>query len=525
MPDWARKSSLYLLLAALLLAVLWKGAYFPGEKWVFAWLLIAAGALELGLGAYERRVQLPRAPAFWLLTVFTVFGAASLFWSVSPVDTERESVFMLGLLAAFFVAQSHLRREGPPALVSISIWLAYAAGFTSALGVISFITRTPAYTELLDGIYRASSTFEYSNALSCFGLMALPVTAALFHQSARQNRPLIAVAMSLQSAAVLLTYARFGLVALVILSIYLLAEGWRRGTALSVALALAGGVVAALAATLMADAGQGAGGIRGSALLIAGILVEVLMMAGVWLLVKLVEPVGKESGCDRTLPVAKLAAGAAGAAVLAAALLAGASARFRVIIATRFEDGFTLSRLLPARLDTYQGAIDAFRVRPLAGSGLGSFPRVYQQYAIAVYTKYAHNLVLETAVDTGLAGAALLAAFLAYAVALSLWRLFIRASPLGRAFAITTLVFAAYNMFDWEWYIPALTAWFVVGLACLESGAAPPAGDAAGGSAGAGTPPAATNPGTPPLCGTNPVCHNLASRCYLASRSAVTNAM
>ena len=60
-------------------------------------------------------------------------------------------------------------------------------------------------------------------------------------------------------------------------------------------------------------------------------------------------------------------------------------------------------------------------------------------------------------------------ALLVYVAALSAWRLVARADALARAFAISSIVFLAYNMFDWEWYVPALAGWFVVGVVCLES--------------------------------------------------------
>jgi hypothetical protein len=98
MPSWMRRSSLYLLFAVLLFGTLWSGAFFPRQEWIFAWLLIATGALDLVLEAYERRARLPGSPAFWLLAAFTGFAALSMLWSVTFPDTERESLFMAGLL-------------------------------------------------------------------------------------------------------------------------------------------------------------------------------------------------------------------------------------------------------------------------------------------------------------------------------------------------------------------------------------------------------------------------------------------
>jgi len=169
----------------------------------------------------------------------------------------------------------------------------------------------------------------------------------------------------------------------------------------------------------------------------------------------------------------------AGLALVAAVPLAVKNERMRVVLDTRFRDGMNLSRLLPHRLDTWQCTADAFRSSPVKGSGLGSFPTVFTQHAIAVYTKYAHNLILQAAVDTGVIGASLLVVFLGYVVLRSAWLILpfnnkqdAAVLPLTRAFAVASLVFIAYNMFDWEWYVPALTAWFMLGVACTETNGA-----------------------------------------------------
>jgi O-antigen ligase len=148
--------------------------------------------------------------------------------------------------------------------------------------------------------------------------------------------------------------------------------------------------------------------------------------------------------------------------------MAVASTRARNIIYERFGEGFTWRRLLPHREDTWSGALDAFRERPLKGWGLGTFSQVYLEFSFTSYTKYAHNLVLQAAVDSGIIGAVLMTLVLLYTAILSLLRLLRRAASLSRAAAIAVLVFILFNMFDWEWYVPALAAWFMVVAMMLE---------------------------------------------------------
>ena len=452
MPEQLKKASLYVLFFALLLGTLWRGGYFPTQKWTLAFALLAAGAVEVAASIALRQARALRSPAFWLLVAFSLFAVSTLGWSAVPGDTQRESMLLAGYLAAFFVARSQIGRGGRQAAESIASWLVYAAAFSSAWGLVTFLWRLGPYATMLDNVFRAGSTFEYSNALSCFALMALPVTVALGRRVDAWLRPLLAVAISLQAAAVLISYARFGIVAFIVLLFFFAATGWRDGQALSTVFSLLASVPIAVVATITSESNNP----------VAGLLVAVVILA----ISGIVERYLETSRLKNML--GPVAGATAAAGIAAAAVLAGASSRMRVIISTRFSNGFNWDRLMPHRLDTWQGTIDSFKVRPVTGSGLGSFPFIYTSHAIAVYTKYAHNLILQMAVDTGITGAALLVLFLGYVVVLSLWRVIRQARSLAGAFSVTCLVFVAYNMFDWEWYVPALTAWFMVAAACLE---------------------------------------------------------
>ncbi len=449
-------AGIYFLFAALLAGTLWRGGYFAAPKWTFAALLLLAGATELGASAALKELRLPRSPGFWLFAAFCLFAGASLAWSASRADTIREAVLLAGLIAAMFTAQSQLRRSGAKALMAIAFWLAYSSAFVCAWGIGTYIFRTAPYSGNVDGLLRAGSTFEYSNALSCFGLMSLPVTVTLHGLAARSDRPLLAIVIGLQVAAVLLSYARFGYAALFLLFIYFVITAWRKGTAGAIILSLAAGLTTAAGAAAAETAGRPQ----------LGLMAVALVSGAAWAGHRWLE----QASGKRSRRLQRLATGAfvLGGAVAAAAL-AQKSARLHAALVARFEGGFAPSRLLPHRLETFRGALDAFLVRPVAGSGLGTFAGVYQRYAIAAYSKFAHNLVLQAAVDTGLIGAISMALFLGYVVVLSARRLLADTGQLPRAFAVASLVFVAYNMFDWEWYIPALSGWFVVGLMCVEA--------------------------------------------------------
>lgn len=457
MQDAFRQGSLYILFAALLVGTLWRGAYsynpdFLASTWVFICLLLAAGTWEAAVTVRLKQLESLRSPALISLAAFSVFSLAGVAWSISPSDTFREALLVLGYVSAFFVVRGHLVRYGGKALASVAIWFVYSAGFVGIWGIVTYMLRIAPYTGELDDLYRAGSTFEYSNALSCFCLMALPVAFALLAGAKPLDRPLYAIAASVIAATTLLTFSRLGLVMLAVMSLFLIIYYWRRGLLLAVIAALATGTIAAVTTVVLAEAGQA----------YLGLPVVIALLAAVF-------PI--QMAIDRiSSPKAKVqvAAGVLAGGLTATAILVAASERVRSIVGIRYVEGFSFSRLFPHRLDTYEGAFNAFKTQWLAGSGLGTFPEVYEDYRIATPTKFAHNLVLQMAVDTGLAGAALFLVFLAYVLALSLWRLVTASGETGRALAIASLVFLVYNMFDWEWYIPALAAWFLVVVACLE---------------------------------------------------------
>lgn len=455
-PTLARSLGLYLLMGGLLLGTLWSGGYFATPKWVVAGLLVSAGAWELLLAAADGQQQLLWSPALWGFAAFTVWAVASVSWSYLPDGADREAVLMIGYLGAFFVVRSHLVRYGRRASDILLNWLVYVATFVSGWGIVTYLLRVEPYATLVDGFLRAGSTFEYSNALSCFGLMALPVTLALFQGGERQERPLYATAATIQIAAVALTFSRLGLVALAAQMLYFLFTARRRSLFLQTLLIAAGGILMAVAALVLGEAGFGK----------TAVLTLVALAALSW--------AGQAyAGTGRRRARLKrifFAAAAAGG--LAAASLIAVSARARQLLGSRFGEGFSAEKMLPHRQETWAAAWRAWQDRPVRGWGLGVFSQIFSGYQTAHFTKFAHNLVLQMAVDTGVIGAGLITLFLGYVVVLCVWSLLVRGDLMTRALAIGALAFIFYNMFDWEWYVPALTVWFMVMAACLEAPAA-----------------------------------------------------
>ncbi|MHB1389755.1 MAG: O-antigen ligase family protein [Thermoleophilia bacterium] len=451
-----RSLGLYLLMGGLLLAPLWSGGYFATPKWVLAVIFVTAGGWELSLAVADGRRGLLRSPALWLFAVFTCYAAVSVFWNDTPDGAGREALLLTGYLGVFLVIRSQRLRDRRRTDDILFNWLAYIATFVSGWGIITYLLRASPYASVVEGMLRAGSTFEYSNALSCFGLMSLPVTLALFLDREQRERPLYAMAATLQFAAVSLAFSRLGLVALVAEMIYFLFIAGRRGLFPQTLLIPAIGLLVAMTALVLGEAQQAGMGVMAVAVLI------VLAWSGQ----------AYVAGDSRRSFPKRTGVAVALVTVLGAAGLIAASSRARQLLADRFGEGFSADRLLPHRQETWTAAWRAWRDRPVRGWGLDAFAGIFSRYQTAHYTRFAHNLVLQLAVDTGVIGAALIALFLGYVAVLCAWRLLGRGDLMRRALAIGALAFIAYNMFDWEWYVPALTAWFMVAVACLEAPAA-----------------------------------------------------
>ncbi len=108
--------------------------------------------------------------------------------------------------------------------------------------------------------------------------------------------------------------------------------------------------------------------------------------------------------------------------------------------------------------------------RPLLGFGPGSYEYVQPQFAIAGFTRTAHQTLLQIAAETGLPSLALLLVALS-AIVIELSSRISRAPPGQRLLAAAALAafagFWAHNLIDYSWYVPAVgvTVWMLVGIA------------------------------------------------------------
>jgi hypothetical protein len=114
---------------------------------------------------------------------------------------------------------------------------------------------------------------------------------------------------------------------------------------------------------------------------------------------------------------------------------------------------FTLSS--NGRLDTWAVSWDAFRDRPLLGSGAGTWERVWlEKRPTPLTVRDAHSLYVEMLAEVGLIGLGLLVVTLAVPVAAATRA---RRHPLVPSALAGYVAFLAHAGVDWDWEIPAAT--------------------------------------------------------------------
>jgi tetratricopeptide (TPR) repeat protein len=114
------------------------------------------------------------------------------------------------------------------------------------------------------------------------------------------------------------------------------------------------------------------------------------------------------------------------------------------------------------RYDFWRVSLDAFVAHPVAGVGQDNFGDYYvSRRRTSEEPRWAHSLELQQLADNGAVGFALLAAFLAAAVAAALPALRRGPAPtraLAGAALLPAIVWAVHGSVDWFWEMPALSA-------------------------------------------------------------------
>jgi tetratricopeptide (TPR) repeat protein len=183
-----------------------------------------------------------------------------------------------------------------------------------------------------------------------------------------------------------------------------------------------------------------------------------------------------------------IATGAVAGVALVIALAAGLPGRIShqyhafVHSAPRAENGdFRVRFTDPSnngRLNHWRAAIDEFDTAPLHGGGAGTYEYAWNRYRdVKLRVVDGHGLYVEVLGEYGIVGLLLLLLTIAGILVTLVLRLNSRNRTLYAALLAGVVAWAVHAGFDWDWEMPAITAWvFAVGGAVVagRSGTSPP---------------------------------------------------
>jgi hypothetical protein len=321
------------------------------------------------------------------------------------------------------------------------------------MGLVSAALFSTAYAERIEGAWRPEGPFGYPPALSLVQVFALPVLLGGMARGRAAVAGLSAFCASVAVGVLVLNANRvaFGLAVLVLgiaLAVPERTVGARRSlVASAIALLVLVGVASHELLGGFTSRYEQAGTGR-----LLGLVAVLIGAATVWVVAR---PRIGAGVVDRKLDRRTMLA--SGAALVVIAVVAGIFSG-GALSARRFpsHQGFTHGRTW-----MWSAAYDTAAHRPFYGYGAGAFyaATVSRQPGHGRVTRFAHDLPLELAVETGIVG--FLLGLALYVVAgRSLWRA--RGSPelwlLGPAIA----AFLLSNLVDWSWHLAGAGALFAL---------------------------------------------------------------
>jgi hypothetical protein len=448
-----------------------EGGYFP-PAW--GWTTVAASLLAILALALRPRIELGLLDLLLLgaLTAFVGWVAASIVWTRTVPQSVLEVERALVYLALVAVALLLLKRRSVPAL------LGGALAAITVIGGSALVTRLfPERFESFHPIagYRLMGSLGYWNALGIFVAIGIVLAVGFAARAPRSTvRAASAATLVVLVLGLYFTYSRGAWVALAAGLLAAVALDARRLQLLATVLLLAPAPVIAVVVgarsrglthtdtSLELATRQG----HRLALLLVPLCAIAALSAAV--LAKLEARTSIPARAQRAIGVATTAV--ALLAVTAVVVSFGGPAALVERAADEFASPPSSDPNLNARLFSFSGtgrnvqyrvAWDAFRERPLVGSGAGTYEQHWLlERPVANKVRDAHNLYLETLAELGVVGLALLGTALLFALVAAVVA---RRQPLVPAAAGAYVAYLLHAGVDWDWEMPAVT---LAALAC-----------------------------------------------------------
>jgi O-Antigen ligase len=123
------------------------------------------------------------------------------------------------------------------------------------------------------------------------------------------------------------------------------------------------------------------------------------------------------------------------------------------------------------RLNHWEASIDEFREEPLHGGGAGTYEYAWNRHRdVQLRVVDGHGLYTEVLGEYGIVGLVLLVAVLVGIVVTLVLRLSSRNRTLYAAILAAVVAWAVHAGFDWDWEMPAVTAWVFAAAGSVAAG-------------------------------------------------------
>lgn len=443
------------------------------------WIAVAAGVV-LGLWTRSEVPRMALVSGLSLLGLL-VLSAASMAWADDPGRSFDASIRIAGYLGLFVLVVAAAPRSGKRAWIlglAVGLTIVAAASLGSRYAPTLFGN---ADRELGAAIPNAAGRLSYPigywNGLAA--LLAIDAVLLAWLGAFARSRSGRACAIALLPLPVLGIYlasSRGGLAAAAVGgALLLMLARNRRSMFAGGLLGAAGGGVLVLVARTQHDFVDGLAGSsathEGQLMLLVTLVCVGLVAAGRYRL----DPWLAEARSTRRplWPWVLLLVVVVGAVIALASRDSG-EARPPGQPVQGVSAGHLTSGGSSGRYQFWEGALDAFASKPVAGVGAGNFELYWNAHPqLALPLVNAHSLYLETLAELGPAGLALLLAFLAAPVIGAVRRRSSGEPDPDDDLALAVLAAGALSAaLEWTWQIPAAFAPVIVAIGLLAAGRA-----------------------------------------------------
>ncbi|CAA9432742.1 hypothetical protein AVDCRST_MAG82-2231 [uncultured Rubrobacteraceae bacterium] len=448
------------------------------------WLPVAAGVLALLFVTLLVRGFYWDLPSVGILLVgllaaLVAVKGLSMVWTISETETIKETLRSSMYLAAFLMALAALtsgRQVG--SLIDASVFMVAAvAGY----GLLQKISPIEYPVRSLDGV-RMDSTLQYSNTTAV--ILAMGVVLALARMGTLRSfvlRGLYAAVTLALFIALYLTVSRGGIGSLGIglIVLFVFTSGRLRMFADLLLLSLPGAwlwwQMQSLPGLLGTDVSRqqkiADGTLFRNDLILALIVAFVLQAAYTILMNRYdLSPV-----LSRRLGILVVAGGVLVVTLGAFVVVdryGGLGQAYSTLLGSANETGNAGQRLasldISSRGDYWRVAWEAWKERPLTGTGAGTFQYTWLEDRPGLKgVKQVHNVYLEQGTETGLFAFLALLGFVAVLVGYTgraVWRAVSQGERrlLLAGLGSALMVYLISSAFEWHWYLPASTLFFFI---------------------------------------------------------------